>query len=101
MTVVGVSRTLVFFGAGGGGISSSSLVRFAFGACVIRVWEAASAVRRVGVCVALVETIGRDGWFRRSIRSIITRRTVVGSPSKLLWMPSVSMGRGSAWVVQM
>src|SRR3954452_8170663 len=78
MTVVGVSRTLVFFGAGGGGIRSSSLVesrRFAFGACVIRVWEAASDVRRVGVCVPLVETIGRGGWFRRSTRGIITRRS--------------------------
>src|SRR3954466_8963375 len=78
MTVVGVSRTLVFFGAGGGGIRSSSLVesrRFTFGACVIRVWEAASAIRRVGVCVPLVEMIGRGGWFRRSTRGIITRRS--------------------------
>src|SRR4051794_9096691 len=104
MTVVGVSRTLVFFGAGGGGIRSSSLVerrRFTFGACVIRVWEATSAVRRVGVCVPLVETIGRGGWFRRSTRGTIPRRSCCWASTQVVMEATRIHGSGGVGVVQM
>src|SRR3954453_1433243 len=65
MTVVGLSRTLVFFGAGGGGINSSSLVesrRFAFGACVF----GSGRLRQPSVGWESVSP-----WWRRSVGVVV------------------------------